>query len=112
VNKKKRNGSSSPHHSKNQWDRGIFPERKRKMKCLQSTGPKFWLWRGKLSLSTNKDNGRVETIKSDETGMGRQTSKEKKITATDKVEGIWFNAKVPQKIASLNKNQKPSLNCG
>jgi hypothetical protein len=48
------------------------------MKCLQSTGPKFWLWRGKLSLCTNKDNGRVETIKSDETGMGRQTSKEKK----------------------------------
>jgi hypothetical protein len=56
----------------------FFPERKRKMKCLQSTGPKFWLWRGKLSLCTNKDNGRVETIKSDETGMGRQTSKEKK----------------------------------
>jgi hypothetical protein len=100
MNKKKRNSSSSPHHSKNQWDQGIFPERKRKMKCLQSTGPKFWLWRGKLSLCTDKDNGRVETIK------------EIKITATDKAEGIWFNARVPQKIASLNKNQKPSLNCG
>jgi hypothetical protein len=57
-----------------------------------------------LSLCPNKDNGRAETIKKDKTGMGRQKSK--KITATDKVQGIWFNARVSQKIASLNKNQK------
>jgi hypothetical protein len=45
-------------------------------------------------------------------GWDARQVKKNKITATDKVEGIWFNARVPQKIASLNKNQKPSLNCG
>jgi hypothetical protein len=41
TNKKKRNGSSSSRHSKNQWDQDIFPERKEKNEMSPINGAKF-----------------------------------------------------------------------
>jgi hypothetical protein len=57
TNKKKRNGSSSSRHSKNDWDQGSFPEKKREKLNVSNQRGQILLYRGKLILCPKKRSG-------------------------------------------------------